>query len=221
VDTAQPELMLRPVAEVLDLDNLNCLVIGPGLGMAVEAGIWLRCALDNDLPLVVDADALNLIASQPRLASRLRERSRKRKVSSILTPHPAEAARLLGTDTSAIESDRLNAAISLAGRYGCLAVLKGAGSISAMPSGQCYINASGNPGLSSAGTGDILSGMIGALLAQGLEPEKALLLGVHLHGAAADVLREQHRGPVGMTASEIPDAARRLLNQWVYSPRNP
>ncbi|HVW64786.1 MAG TPA: NAD(P)H-hydrate dehydratase [Nitrosospira sp.] len=221
VDTAQPELMLRPVAEVLDLDNLNCLVIGPGLGMAVEAGIWLRCALDNDLPLVVDADALNLIASQPRLASRLRERSRKRKVSSILTPHPAEAARLLGTDTSAIESDRLNAAISLAGRYGCLAVLKGAGSISAMPSGQCYINASGNPGLSSAGTGDILSGMIGALLAQGLEPEKALLLGVHLHGAAADVLREQHGGPVGMTASEIPDAARRLLNQWVYSPRNP
>jgi len=221
VDTAQPELMLRPVAEVLDLDNLNCLVIGPGLGMAVEAGAWLRCALETSLPLVLDADALNLIALQPRLASLLRERSRKRKAPSILTPHPAEAARLLDSDIPAIESDRLNAATSLAKRYDCQALLKGAGSISAMPSGKCYINTSGNPGLSSAGTGDILSGMMGALLAQGLDPEKALPLSVHLHGAAADVLREDHGGPVGMAASEIPDAARRLLNQWIYSPRNP
>jgi NAD(P)H-hydrate repair Nnr-like enzyme with NAD(P)H-hydrate dehydratase domain len=115
----------------------------------------------------------------------------------------------------------LNAAISLARQYACHAVLKGAGSISATPSGKCYINTSGNPGLSSAGTGDILSGMIGALLAQGLGPEKALPLAVHLHGAAADVLQEYQGGPVGMSASEIPDAARRLLNRWIYSPRSP
>lgn len=221
VDTAQPELMLRPVAEVLDLDNLNCLVVGPGLGTAVEASTWLHCALETDLPLVLDADALNLIASQSRLASLLRERSRKGKAPSIITPHPAEAARLLNTDIPVIESDRLNAAISLVRQYDCQAVLKGAGSISAMPCGKCYINASGNPGLSSAGTGDILSGMIGALLAQGLVPEKALPLAVYLHGAAADALLECYRGPVGMTASEIPDAARRLLNQWIYFPSIP
>jgi hydroxyethylthiazole kinase-like uncharacterized protein yjeF len=221
VDTAQPELMLRPVAEVLDLDNLNCLLIGPGLGRAVEASTWLQCALETDLPLVLDADALNLVAAQSRLASLLQDRSRKGKAPSILTPHPAEAARLLNTDIPVIESDRLNAAISLARQYACHAVLKGAGSISAMPSGKCYINTSGNPGLSSAGTGDILSGMIGALLAQGLGPEKALPLAVHLHGAAADVLQEYQGGPVGMSASEIPDAARRLLNRWIYSPRSP
>lgn len=218
VDTAQPELMLRPVAEVLDLGNLNCLVVGPGLGITVEAITWLHCALETDLPLVLDADALNLIASQSRLASLLRKRSGTGRTPSILTPHSAEAARLLNTDIPAIESDRLNAAMSLARQYGCAAVLKGSGSISAMPSGRCHINTSGNPGLSSAGTGDILSGMIGALLAQGVVPEKALPLAVHLHGAAADALLEYHRGPVGMTASEIPDAARRLLNQWIYFP---
>lgn len=221
VDTAQPELMLRPVAEVLDLDNLNCLLIGPGLGRAVEASTWLHCALETDLPLVLDADALNLVAAQSRLASLLQDRSRKGKAPSILTPHPAEAARLLNTDIPVIESDRLNAAISLARQYACHVVLKGAGSISAMPSGKCYINTSGNPGLSSAGTGDILCGMIGALLVQGLGPEKALPLAVHIHGAAADVLQEYQGGPVGMTASEIPDAARRLLNRWIYSPRSP
>ena len=221
VDVAQPELMLRPVVEVLDLDNLNCLLIGPGLGKATEASLWLRCALEADLPLVLDADALNLIAAQSGLARLLQKRSRKDSAPSILTPHPAEAARLLDTNVAAIESDRLTAAISLAEKYGCHAVLKGAGSISATPSGKCYINTSGNPGLSSGGTGDILSGMIGALLAQGLGPGKALPLAVHLHGAAADMLRENHYGPVGMTASEIPDAARRLLNQWIYFPRRP
>jgi hydroxyethylthiazole kinase-like uncharacterized protein yjeF len=221
VDTAQPELMLRPVAEVLDLDNLNCLLIGPGLGMAVGASTWLQCALETSLPLVLDADALNLIAAQSPLASLLRERSKKGRAPSILTPHPAEAARLMHTDVPVIESNRLNAAMSLARQYACHAVLKGAGSISAMPSRKCYINTSGNPGLSSGGTGDILSGMIGALLAQGLEAEKALPLAVHLHGAAADVLQEYQGGPVGITASEIPDAARRLLNRWIYSPCSP
>jgi hydroxyethylthiazole kinase-like uncharacterized protein yjeF len=137
VDVAQPELMLRPVVEVLDLDNLNCLLIGPGLGKATEASLWLRCALEADLPLVLDADALNLIAAQSGLARLLQKRSRKDSAPSILTPHPAEAARLLDTNVAAIESDRLTAAISLAEKYGCHAVLKGAGSISATPSGKC------------------------------------------------------------------------------------
>jgi NAD(P)H-hydrate repair Nnr-like enzyme with NAD(P)H-hydrate dehydratase domain len=107
------------------------------------------------------------------------------------------------------------AAAELVQRYNCWVVLKGAGSVCAMTDGRRFINTSGNPGLSSAGTGDILSGMIGAFLAQRLEPENALLAAVYLHGAAADALQKQHGGCVGMTASEIPNAARNLLNQWI------
>ncbi|WP_090370509.1 NAD(P)H-hydrate dehydratase [Nitrosospira sp. Nl5] len=216
VDTAQPELMLRPVHELLKLDHLDCLVVGPGLGTGAEACFWLRCALESPLPLVLDADALNLIAAHPGVASLLRERLHERKALSILTPHAAEAARLLNMDTATVQNDRMAAAASLAKNFNCCAVLKGAGSICAMPGGKRYINTSGNPGLSSAGTGDILSGIIGALLAQGLNAENALLLAVYLHGAAGDVLLKQHGGPLGMTASEIPNAARNLLNQWIY-----
>ncbi len=210
VNTAQPELMLRPVHELFKLDHLSCLVVGPGLGMEPDAYFWLGSALESALPLVLDADALNLIAAHPRLAGLLRTRA----AAAILTPHAAEAARLLGTDTAAIQHDRMAAATKLAERFNCGTVLKGAGSICALPDGRRYLNTSGNPGLSSAGTGDVLSGIIGAFLAQGLSAENALLLAVHLHGAAADALLERHGGPVGMTASEITDAARSLLNQW-------
>lgn len=220
IDTAQPELMLRPVHELLKLDHLDCLVVGPGLGMEAEACFWLKCALESALPLVLDADALNLVAAHPRVASLLRERLHERKAFSILTPHAAEAARLLGTDTATVQNDRMAAAASLAENFNCYTVLKGAGSICAMPGGKRYINTSGNPGLSSAGTGDILSGITGALLAQGLNTENALLLAVYLHGAAGDMLLRQHGGPLGMTASEIPPAARSLLNQWVYHLRS-
>lgn len=213
VDTTQPELMLRPIHELFKLDNLDCLIAGPGLGTGPDACFWLSCALESKLPLVLDADALNLVASHSRIANLLRER----KASSILTPHPAEAARLLNSDISVVQGDRMSAAADLSERFNCCAVLKGAGSICAMPGGKRYINKSGNPGLSSAGTGDILSGMTGAFLTQGLSPENSLLLSVYLHGAAADVLQTLHGGPVGMTASEIPDAARNLLNQWIYN----
>ncbi len=210
VNMAQPELMLRPVHELFKLDHLSCLVVGPGLGMEPDAHFWLSSALESALPLVLDADALNLIAVHSRLASLLRART----AASILTPHAAEAARLLGADTAAMQHDRMAAAAKLAAHFNCCAVLKGAGSICALPDGRRYLNTSGNPGLSSAGTGDVLSGIIGTFLAQGLSAENALLLAVHLHGAAADALLERHGGPVGMTASEITDAARSLLNRW-------
>ncbi len=211
VNTAQPELMLHPVHELFKLDHLSCLVVGPGLGIEPDAHFWLGSALESALPLVLDADALNLIAAHPRLAGLLRSRS----AAAILTPHAAEAARLLDTDTAAIQHDRMAAAARLAQRFNCCVVLKGAGSICATPDGRRYLNTSGNPGLSSAGTGDVLSGIIGALLAQGLSAENALLLAVHLHGAAANALLQAHGGPIGMTASEITDAARSLLNQWI------
>ena len=104
----------------------------------------------------------------------------------------------------------------LADQFNCCVVLKGAGSVCAIPGGKTYINTSGNPGLSSAGTGDVLSGLVGSFLAQELDPEQALLLAVYLHGAAADMLQMQNGGPIGMTASELANAARSLLNRWVY-----
>jgi ADP-dependent NAD(P)H-hydrate dehydratase / NAD(P)H-hydrate epimerase len=213
VDTTQPELMLRPIHELFKAGHLNCLVIGPGLGTEPDACFWLNCALESTLPLVLDADALNLLAGRLHTASLLRDR----QAPSVLTPHPAEAARLLGCDTGAIQNDRMAAASQLAEQFNCCAVLKGAGSVCAVPGGKRYINTSGNPGLSSAGTGDVLSGLVGSFLAQQLSPEHALLLAVHLHGAAADVLQIQNGGPVGMTASELADAARGLLNRWLYT----
>ena len=217
VDAMQPELMLRPVHDLLKLEHLNCLIVGPGLGNEPNACFWLSCALESDLPLVLDADALNLISAHHRIGELLRTRSHERDAPSILTPHPAEAARLLDTNTATVQRDRMAAAAELAKRFNCWVVLKGAGSVCALPCGKRFINTSGNPGLSSAGTGDILSGIIGAFLAQGLSPTHSLLLAVHLHGAAADALRKEHAGPVGMTASEIPDAARSLLNHWIYN----
>jgi NAD(P)H-hydrate repair Nnr-like enzyme with NAD(P)H-hydrate dehydratase domain len=122
---------------------------------------------------------------------------------------------LLGSDTEAVCQQRIDTAKTLAKQLNCHAVLKGAGSICTTPSGPWYINTSGNPGLASAGTGDVLSGMIGAFLAQGLSAQDALLLSVNLHGAAADTLVAQGIGPIGLTASEVIDAARRLLNKSV------
>lgn len=212
VDPAHPELMLRSADDLFELNSLNGLIVGPGLGKELSACLCLEKALRTPLPLVLDADALNLIAFHPELGNLLRAR----KAPSLLTPHAAEAARLLDTDTATVQNNRLKAAENLVGRYNCSIVLKGAGSICMLPSGNCYFNASGNPGLSSAGTGDVLSGMIGAFLAQGLSSEHALLLAVYLHGAAADALLATLHGPIGMTASEIIDSARRLLNQWVY-----
>ncbi|MXS86344.1 NAD(P)H-hydrate dehydratase [Nitrosomonas sp. HPC101] len=216
VDLVQPELMLRPPADFFDPDHLNGLdglVIGPGFGTEITACIYLEQALQTHLPLVLDADALNLIAQHEELHSALQARS----ASSILTPHPAEAARLLNTTVAEIQRNRLEAAQNLARQFNCAIVLKGAGSICAFPEGACHFNTSGNPGLSSAGTGDVLSGFLGALLVQGVSAENALLLAVYLHGAAADVLLKQQHGPVGMTASEIIPVARDLLNSWIGS----
>lgn len=211
VDLVQPELMLRPPADFFATDLLNALVIGPGLGQEIAACLCLEQALQNHLPLVLDADALNLIAVHSELSERLKARS----TATILTPHPAEAARLLATTTADVQHNRLSAAQTLTQQFSCTIVLKGAGSICALPNGTCYFNTSGNPGLSSAGTGDVLSGFLGALLAQGLSAENALLVAVYLHGAAADALLEQQHGPIGMTASDIIPAARSLLNHWV------
>jgi hydroxyethylthiazole kinase-like uncharacterized protein yjeF len=210
----QPELMFRSPHELFKLDHLNCLVIGPGLGMSTDAYFWLDCALKSTQSLVLDADALNLISVYPKLADTLINRN----AHTVLTPHAAEAARILAISSTDVQNNRVETIKNLVERFNCYAVLKGAGSICMLPDGKYYINTSGNPGLSSAGTGDVLSGIIGALLAQGLTVENSLLLAVYLHGAAADELLEQTGGPVGITASEITDSARKLLNKLAYNP---
>ncbi len=159
-------------------------------------------------PLVLDADALNLVALEPALVQRLRNRSQP----AILTPHPAEAGRLLQTSTSTIQGDRIAAAKSIAQRFNAAVALKGAGTVCVSPGGEWSINDSGNPGLASAGTGDVLAGIIGALLAQGYDGDRALRLGVCLHGAAADALVADGIGPVGMTAGELAGSVRKLIN---------
>jgi hydroxyethylthiazole kinase-like uncharacterized protein yjeF len=212
VDTGQPELMLCSPEKLFHLDHLSCLAIGPGLGQSPQAVQWLRQALETELPLVLDADALNLLS----LHDDLRELTKNRKGGTILTPHSAEAARLLSGTTHDIQQERVHSATLIARRLNSLVVLKGAGSICATPKGEWFINPTGNPGMSSAGMGDVLSGMIAALIAQRLTPQSALLLAVYLHGAAADEMVNQGIGPIGLTASEVTDAARMLLNRWIY-----
>lgn len=216
LDAGQPELMLRAPDHLFALaEDLSCLVIGPGLGQSDAACAALEKALATDLPLALDADALNLIAAHPQLGTRLKAR----KAQSILTPHPAEAARLMDSNTHDIQQDRLGAAQVLAGRFNSMVVLKGAGTVCALPDESWWINPTGNPGLSSAGMGDVLAGMIGAFIAQRVNPRPATLLAVYLHGAAADELVSQGIGPIGLTASEVMESTRALINAWVYPAR--
>jgi hydroxyethylthiazole kinase-like uncharacterized protein yjeF len=209
LDYTQPELMLRKPKELFAQGFINVLVAGPGMGKSTAAVASLRAALKSPVPLVLDADALNAIAASRALAASLA----KRNAATILTPHPAEAARLLGVTTGRVQADRVASARAIAQRYRSLVVLKGNGSVIAAPDGRFWINPSGNPGMASAGMGDALSGIIAALVAQGADPLQALLAGVYLHGAAADALVTSGVGPVGITASEVIDRARALLNR--------
>lgn len=214
IDLLQPEIMVRNASELITM-GANAIVIGPGLGRSEDAKQLVEAALESECALVIDADALNLIAEHAAMQQKLAAR----KAFSVLTPHPLEAARLLNEDVSEIVSHRIESAKRLCLKYKCPALLKGAGSIMALPDESWVINRSGNAGLAQAGTGDVLSGMIAAFLAQGLDASNAMLCAVHLHGAAAERLAEEGRGPVGMSASDVTDSARMLLNEWVYRAR--
>lgn len=212
VDFSQPELMLRTPADLFAIKSLSCVIAGPGMGTSELALRLLERAIDMQILLILDADALNLAAQETTIAQKIKQR----KAPTLLTPHPAEAARLLNCTPAVIQNNRMQAALQLAQQFNCQIVLKGAGSICCLSDDQRYINITGNAGLSTAGTGDVLTGMIAALFAQGLEPGHALLLGVYLHGAAADDLLQENCGLVGMTASELPACARKILNRRIY-----
>jgi len=209
VDQVQPELMIRRADSALA--DSGTIAIGPGLGRDDAACALLDRALSSNATLVLDADALNLLGEDTTLANRARERH----APMVLTPHPGEAARLLGQSTDDIQQDRLKASLALARHFNSHVVLKGCGSFIARPDGQWRINRTGNPGMAAAGMGDVLTGLLAGLLAQGLGMDDAVAMGVHLHGAAADLLLARGIGPVGMGAAELPDAARELINQWI------
>ncbi|SIT22310.1 NAD(P)H-hydrate dehydratase [Achromobacter sp. MFA1 R4] len=207
-DPIQPELMLRDFRSLLEEDwGVTAWVAGCGIGTGALAANALSelFVLRRENPLVLDADGLNLLA-------RGEIRPTWGAGPVVLTPHPAEAGRLLGTAAAEVQRDRLAAARQLAQRYQAWVVLKGAGTVVCAPDGALRVNTSGNPGLATAGTGDVLAGMLGSLLAQKLPLDQAVHGAVWLHGAAADALVARGIGPIGLTASELADAARALRN---------
>jgi hydroxyethylthiazole kinase-like uncharacterized protein yjeF len=177
-DSTQPELMFR-AADSLPAPG-QTLVCGCGGGEAVRA--VLPRALAHAGPLVLDADALNALAAEPGLQSLLAAR----EAATVMTPHPLEAARLLGSDTRRVQAGRLAAAQTLADRHGCTVVLKGSGSVVAHPGARPSINPTGNARLATAGTGDVLAGMVGAALAAGRPSREAAIAAVWHHGALSD-----------------------------------
>ncbi|MBK7000629.1 MAG: NAD(P)H-hydrate dehydratase [Rhodoferax sp.] len=182
LDFCQPELMLRSLPD-LDFTAMT-VVAGCGGGGAIHA--HMEKILAQSRQLVLDADALNAIACDASLQNGLRNRRDRRECVTVLTPHPLEAARLLGMDTVEIQANRLEAACELAQKFSCTVVLKGSGSVIAAPGKLPRINASGNARLATAGTGDVLAGLIGARLATGDEGFSAACDAVYLHGKAAD-----------------------------------
>ncbi|MBA1146997.1 NAD(P)H-hydrate dehydratase [Ectothiorhodospiraceae bacterium WFHF3C12] len=198
---ARPEVMAHAVTAAADLDvpmaRASVVVIGPGLGQDDWGrGLWERC-LTFDGPLVVDADALNLLAAVPR-----------RRERWVITPHPGEAGRLLELGTGDVQADRLAAAERLQTTYGGVAVLKGAGTV--IRGETAAVCTDGNPGMASGGMGDVLSGVLGGLLAQGVPVEQAARAGVVLHAAAADAAAG--RGERGLLATDLMPHLRRLAN---------
>jgi hydroxyethylthiazole kinase-like uncharacterized protein yjeF len=201
------------------LAKMDALAVGCGMGSSDRAKGVLLDVLALDVPKLLDADALNLVSRDASLADAVAARGAKGD-PCILTPHPLEAARLLGIEVKDVQRDRIAAARQLAARYASVIVLKGSGTVIASTDGRVAINPTGNAALATGGTGDVLGGLIGALLAQRLPPYEAALAGVYFHGLAAQVLTAEGEGPAGLTAGELAPKVRSLLNRRFYPGRN-
>ncbi|MEK6790327.1 MAG: NAD(P)H-hydrate dehydratase [Deltaproteobacteria bacterium] len=172
------------------------IVIGPGLGLSAGSTSLVLSVIERaGAPVVIDADGLNAMAASIAAL-------KKAKAPLVLTPHPGEAGQLLGKDIAAIQSDRVSATRTLAEHTGAIVLLKGASSVIASPDSDIYIVPTGNPALATAGTGDVLSGVIAGLLSQGLSPIEAASCGAYLHGLAADEYKSLH-GDTGMIATDL------------------
>ena len=224
VETQVLEAMTAPLAEcqygilaeiaIDDITRLaegkNCLAIGPGIGQATETRSLVKKIISQiDVPMVIDADGLNNIAGQTQLL-------KKRKASTVLTPHPGEMARLIETSPAAVQQNRLACARDFAINFGVHVVLKGAATVIAHPDGSAYVNPTGNPGMASGGMGDVLTGVLAGFITQGFAPEEAARAAVYLHGAAADTLAETV-GPIGYLAGEVMNTIPREIKKLIDS----
>jgi len=216
-----PEAMLLPLPEESSLaggrdaaaeiigqfPRADALAVGPGISRGErQARLFRDLCAAADLPLLLDADALHALATAgPHTISR-------RRTPAILTPHPGELSRLIGMSAADVQADRVGAARACAARFNAVVVLKGSRTVVAPPAGPLWINPTGNPGMAAAGMGDVLTGVITAHLARGMEPLPAALLGVYLHGLAGD-LAAAERGPWGILASEVADRIPAAVNK--------
>ncbi|QMT31937.1 NAD(P)H-hydrate dehydratase [Alysiella filiformis] len=211
----RPELMVDYAVDVLKTHHqiVDTWVVGCGLSRNETAGQLLKAIWNSSTPqLVLDADALHLLVDISK------QLNPTKRADLVLTPHPAEAAHLLDTGVTQVEANRSWAARELASRYRAWVVLKGHETVISSARGALQVNETGNAGLATAGSGDVLSGIIGSLLAQGLEAEEAVPAAVWLHGAAADILAQMQIGPIGLMAGELAQAVRWLHNQLASTP---
>lgn len=204
VSAVRPEIMCYEVQTTQDLEPLlaraSFIIIGPGLGKSLWAQELLNRVLQAKQPKLLDADALNVLAKQPQAFD-----------NWILTPHPGEAGRLLNETTHTVQADRINALERLQKKYGGVAVLKGTGTLIQAENSELAICEAGNPGMASGGMGDVLSGVIGGLAAQGLSLEQAAKAGVFIHAQAADAVAADG-GERGLLATDLLRHLRRLVN---------
>ena len=221
-DAKHPELMIRLADQsadnVLNTDKPDVIAIGPGLGKSATAILWLRSALTfSNTPLVLDADALNLISESDELLHLLQKRNQAYPGLTVLTPHPGEAAKLLKTTSEQIQSHREDAIEKLVGLTQSIIVLKGQNTLIASPDHPTFFCAEGNPGMGTGGMGDVLTGSIAAIAAQGIRHHlnlwEATRIAVQLHASAADSLVSKGVGPIGLTPSENILEMRSLLNK--------
>jgi NAD(P)H-hydrate epimerase len=196
VDSMTPEVVTIPFEQIPKFKKkVNAFAIGPGIGINRKAKKLISSLVARPTTLVIDADGINNLGKNPK-------RLKKAKAKVILTPHPGEMARLTGKKIKDIQKNRQAITLETAKKLGCIIILKGHKTVIADPSGKLFVNPSGNPGMASAGVGDVLTGMIGSFAAQGLSPWDAAVAGVYLHGYAGD-LAAKEKGEYGMIASDL------------------
>jgi NAD(P)H-hydrate epimerase len=199
-ETSGRSASLKAKGRILELaERTDAIALGPGLGLDPETQELVReLVAEIDRPMVVDADGLTALAGHLDLLT-------KSSAPRCLTPHPGEMARLLGKTAPELQADRISTVQEFCRRHGAFLVLKGARSVIGEPGGTIYLNLTGNPGMASGGSGDVLTGVVGALLARGAKPLAALQGGVFLHGLAGDLARDA-KGEEGLIAGDILEA---------------
>ncbi|AWD32203.1 Bifunctional NAD(P)H-hydrate repair enzyme Nnr [Candidatus Kinetoplastibacterium sorsogonicusi] len=209
IDILQPELMLNSVDFWIKSNiHIDSFVIGCGLGQKNDYIHIINKIIKNNIqkPILLDADCLNLISTRKIILNNFNS-------NIIITPHPLEASRLMNTDVEYVQKNREKTVIDIANFYKTWVILKGHNTLICNPYGKIiFINKTGNVGLATSGSGDILSGIIGSLLAQKISIEESILSGVWVHGYAADNLVKKNIGPIGLTATELIDEIRNIRN---------